>query len=78
MTPDSTTEMRAAMHQLAEHVLRCTARGNRSEWLKKQIADLLTTDDHTLYYANRYSEEYQYSEIQNPYLSELTQNYDNH
>ena len=76
MKPESTSEMQAAMHQLAEHVLRFPAKGNRSKWLQRQIADLLTTNDTVLYYAQSYSDEYPYADIQNPYLSQLTQNYD--
>lgn len=74
MTLESTSEMQGAMNCLAEHVLRFPAKGNRGKWLQRQIAELLTTNDTVLHYAQAYSDVY--ADIQNPYLRELTQNYD--
>ena len=73
MTPE---EMKAAMHQLAEHILHGRFRTNRGKWLQEQIVKHLTDPDLVLYYAERYSREYPYADIKNPYLSQLTQNYD--
>jgi len=76
MTPQETSDMKSAMHYLAEHILRLPARGNRCKWLKKQLAELLTTNDTVLYYAQKYGDEYQYADVANAYLVEIMKAYD--
>jgi len=76
MTPESTSEMRTSMHQLVEHVMRFPAKGNRGKWLQKQIAKRLVNDRFIDDLARLYELEYPYADIKNPYLSQLTQNYD--
>lgn len=76
MTPDSTQAMKSACHVLAEHVMRMPAYSNRCKWLKEQIADLLKTNDHVLYYAQRYQDEYPYADAPTEYLANILKSYD--
>ena len=76
MTPDSTEAMKNACHVLAEHVMRMPAYSNRCKWLKAQIADLLKTNDHVLYYAQRYQDEYPYADAPTEYLANILKSYD--
>ena len=76
MTPESTEDMKNACHSLAEYILRRPAKTNRCKWLQKQLVDLLTANDHILYYAQRYSDEYPYADIRNSYLADVLKAYD--
>ena len=76
MTPDSTESMRSACHVLAEHVLRMPAYSNRCKWLRQQVADMLKTNDHILYYAEQYDKEYPYADAPTEYLAEVLKAYD--
>ena len=76
MTPESTADMRSACHALAEHVLRRHCPTNRAKWLQKQVVDLLTKNDHILWYAEAYEKEYPYADVRNPYLVEALKAYD--
>ena len=76
MPEQTIDDMRAACHALAEHILRRPCKSNRSKWLRDQLVDQLTKNDHILYYADQYDQEYPYSEIRNPYLVEVLKNYD--
>ena len=76
MTPDSTESMRSACHVLAEHILRMPAYSNRCKWLRQQVADMLKTNDHILYYAERYDQEYPYADAPTQYLAEVLKAYD--
>ena len=76
MTPESTESMKAACHVLAEHVLRMPAYSNRCKWLREQIADLLKTNDHVLYYSQRYQDEYPYADAPTEYLANILKSYD--
>ena len=76
MTPESTDDMRAACHVLAEHVLRMPAYSNRCKWLREQIANLLRTNDHILWYAQQYQDDYPYADIPNPYLVDILKAYE--
>ena len=76
MTPESTEDMRSACHALAEHILRRPCPTNRAEWLRQQIVDLLTKNDHILWYAQAYEKEYPYADVRNSYLAETLKIYD--
>ena len=76
MTPESTEDMRNAMHLMAEYVLRIPTRGNRCKWLKEQLVDLLTINDHVLYYAEKYDNEYPYADVRSEYLAQALKSYD--
>ena len=76
MTPEATEDMRNACHTLAEHVLRRPCASNRSKWLRDQIVDLLTKNDHILWYAQAYEKAYPYADVRNPYLVEALKAYD--
>ena len=76
MTPEATEDMQAAMHLLAEYILRVPARGNRCKWLKSQLVELLTTNNTVLYYAQKYQDEYAYADVRSEYLVEVLKAYD--
>ena len=76
MTPEATEDMRNACHALAEYVLRRPCNSNRSKWLRDQIVDLLTKNDHILWYAGAYEKAYPYADVRNPYLAEALKAYD--
>lgn len=76
MTTESIEDMRSACHVLAEHILRRPCRTNRCKWLQQQLVDLLTNQDHILWYAENYSEEYPYADIRNSYLVDVLKAYD--
>lgn len=76
MTPESTEDMRNACHALAEHVLRRPCPTNRAKWLQQQVVDLLTKNDHILWYAQAYEKEYPYADVRNPYLVDALKAYD--
>ena len=76
MTPESTEDMKAAMHLLAEYILRQPARTNRCKWLKSQIVELLTTNNNVLYYTQKYGDEYKYADVRSEYLVEVLKSYD--
>tara|TARA_Y100000004_G_scaffold179392_1_gene222950 strand:- start:374 stop:619 length:246 start_codon:yes stop_codon:yes gene_type:complete len=76
MTPESTDSMRSACHVLAEHVLRMPAYSNRCKWLKEQIATLLKTNDHILWYAQAYENDYPYADAPTEYLASILKAYD--
>lgn len=76
MTPDSTEAMKNACHALAEHIMRMPAYSNRCKWLKEQVADLLKTNDHVLWYAQRYQDEYSYADAPTEYLANILKSYD--
>lgn len=76
MTPESTQDMALTCHQLAEFVLRAPMSGNRAKWLKEQIKQLLTNNEHVLYYAQKYSDEYPYADVRSEYLVEALKSYD--
>lgn len=76
MTPESTEDMRNACHAFAEHVLRRPCNSNRSRWLRDQIVELLTKNDHILWYAQAYEKAYDYADVRNPYLAEVLKIYD--
>ena len=76
MTPESTEDMRAACHSLAEHVLRRPCSSNRSKWLRQQVVDLLTKNDHILWYAQAYEKEYPYADVRSPFLVDILKAYD--
>lgn len=76
MTPDSTQAMKNACHVLAEHIMRMPAYSNRCKWLREQIADLLKTNDHVLYYAQRYQDDYPYADAPTEYLANILKSYD--
>lgn len=76
MTPESSESMKNACHVLAEHILRMPAYTNRCKWLKEQIADLLRSNDHVLWYATKYEEEYPYADVPTEYLANILKAYD--
>ena len=76
MTPEATEDMRNACHAMAEHVLRRTCNSNRSKWLRDQVVELLTKNDHILWYAQAYEKAYPYADVRNPYLVEALKAYD--
>ena len=76
MTPEATEDMRNACHAMAEHVLRRTCSSNRSKWLRDQVVELLTKNDHILWYAQAYEKTYPYADVRNPYLVEALKAYD--
>ena len=76
MTPEATEDMRNACHALAEYVLRRPCNANRSKWLRDQVVELLTKNDHILWYAVAYEKAYPYADVRNPYLVEALKAYD--
>lgn len=76
MTPESTESMKNACHVLAEHIMRMPAYSNRCKWLKDQVANLLKTNDHVLYYAQQYQDEYPYADAPTEYLANILKSYD--
>lgn len=76
MTPEATDDMRSACHALAEHVLRRPCHSNRSQWLRDQVVDLLTKNDHILWYAQAYADDYPYADVRNAYLADALKAYD--
>lgn len=76
MRNESIQDMTFACHQLAEYILRCPMRGNRADWLKRQVKEMLTNKEHVLYYAQKYSDEYPYADVRNEYLANVLKSYD--
>lgn len=76
MTPESTEDMKGAMHLMAEYILRVPTRGNRCKWLQEQLVELLTTNNNVLYYTQKYQDEYPYADVRSEYLAEVLKTYD--
>jgi len=74
--PNSEKEIREACHLLAEQLMRLKSRRNSQKWLKAQILEILLNEENIKMLALDYSEEYEYAEVQNPYLVEVLKAYD--
>lgn len=74
----SRNEMKDCCHVLAEHVLRQRAVGNRGKWLRQEIAQMLLDVGNSNELEADYAEEYEYADVQNPYLVDVLKSYDNH
>lgn len=73
---NSEKEMREACHLLAEHIMRQRTSRNSAKWLKEQMLEILLQEDNIKELASDYTEEYEYAEVQNPYLVEVLKAYD--
>jgi hypothetical protein len=73
---NSQKEMREACHLLAEHIMRQKTNRNSAKWLKEQMLEILLKEDNIKELAADYAEEYDYAEVQNPYLVEVLKAYD--
>ena len=76
MSPHAEQEIREACHLMAEHIMR-TRQGRHSyEWLREQMLEILLEPSNIEGLAHDYAQEYQYAEVQNPYLVEVLKAYD--
>ena len=73
---NSQKEIREACHLLAEHIMRQQTNRNSGKWLKEQMLEILLQEDNIKELAADYAEEYDYAEVQNPYLVEVLKAYD--
>lgn len=73
---NSQKEMREACHLLAEYIMRQQTNRNSGKWLKEQMLEILLKEDNIKELAADYAEEYDYAEVQNPYLVEVLKAYD--
>ena len=75
--PNSEKEIREACHIMAEQIMRSPSRRNSQKWLKEQMLEILLNEDNIKMLALDYADEYEYAEVQNPYLVEVLKAYDN-
>ena len=76
MTKHSETEIREACHLLAEHIMRLPASRNSLKWLKQEMVSVLLGEGNIADLAADYADEYEYAEVQNPYLVEVLKAYE--
>lgn len=76
MTKHSEQEVREACHLLAEHIMRLPSNRNSLKWLKQEMVDVLLGEGNIVDLAADYASEYEYAEVQNPYLVEVLKAYD--
>ena len=69
-------DMRSACHLLVEKIMRLPDDGNRYNWLKQEMIDMLLDKGNSDDLEADYAAEYQYADIQNPYLVQVLKQYD--
>ncbi|WGL30466.1 hypothetical protein SCRES1_gp38 [Synechococcus phage S-CRES1] len=65
--------LKTECHELAEHIMRFPAKTDEMRWLKAELSKMLLDKTNIRELTYDYQEE---QEIQNPYLAELTHQYE--
>ena len=65
--------LKTECHELAEHIMRLPAKSDRMRWLKGEMVQVLLGEDNIRELTWDYEESLT---IKNPYLAELTHNYE--
>ena len=76
MSKQAEQEIREAAHYLAEHIMRLPAKRNSLDWLKREMVEILLGNGNIEDLAREYAEEYDYSDVQSPYLVDILKDYD--
>lgn len=69
-------EVKEACHILAETIMRFTPKRHSQEWVKAQLLQILLDEGNIEDLTRDYTAEYDYAEVQNPYLAEVLKEYD--
>jgi hypothetical protein len=65
--------LKTECHDLAEHIMRFSAKTDEMRWLKAELSKMLLDKSNIRELTYDYQQE---KEIQNPYLAELTHQYE--
>ena len=76
MKHTATDEMREACHLLAEYLMRFKPQRHSQEWLRDELIQVILGSGNIDDLARDYAAEYKYADVQNPFLAEALQTYD--
>ena len=76
MKHTATDEMREACHLLAEHLMRFKPQRHSQEWLRDELIQVILGSGNIDDLARDNAAEYKYADVQNRFLAEALQTYD--
>ena len=76
MKHTATDEMREACHLLAEHIMRYKPLRRSHRWLQQEMLEVILGEGNIQDLARDYAAGYDYADVQNPYLADVLQTYD--